>query len=75
MLSQYYLLVNNFAVSSADVLKRIRDLASEERQSKTPEKNAERAQKKRLGIAEKKKNELLRWFENHFRTYKAIHYK
>ena len=60
MLSQYYILVNNVLVSSPDVLKRISDLTSEERRSKTPEKNAERSQRKRLGNIEKKKNELLR---------------
>ena len=59
MLSQYYSLVNNVLVSSPDVLKRIRDLTSEEPRTKTPEKN-ERSQRKRLGNIEKKKNELLR---------------
>ena len=60
MLSQYYILVNNVLVSSPDVLKRIRDLTSEERRTKTPEKNTERSQRKRVGNIEKKKNELLR---------------
>jgi hypothetical protein len=60
MLTQYYLLVNNVAALSADVIQRIRDLTSGELGARTPEKNTEHAQRKRLRNIEKKKAEILR---------------
>ncbi len=60
MLIQYYVLVNNVAKSYAHVLRSIRDLTSAELGTRTPEKDTEHAQTKRLRSIEKKKNELLR---------------
>ena len=60
MLTQFYLLVNNVVALSADVLQRIRDLTSGELGTRTPEKNTEHAQRKRLRNIEKKKIEILR---------------
>ena len=60
MLIQYFLLVNDMARSSAHVLQSIRDLTSAELGTRTPEKDMEHAQRRRLRNIEKKKNEMLR---------------
>lgn len=61
MLTQYYILVKKVLTLSADVLRKIRELATGELGDKRPGKNPGQACEKRLQNVEKKKIEVLRY--------------